>query len=194
MIRRLLILSAIFSLSGIAPASAHLLPGEHGSLAAGFTHPLFGLDHILVMVAVGLWAYRVGGRAVWAVPCSFVAMMGLGFVFALAGGALPFVEPVILASVVTLGLLIAFAVRLPVVASALVVGAFAVFHGFAHGAEIGNAGAAAYASGFAVATVLLHVGGVGIGYGIAKLRQQDDWLARSMGAGTAGAGIVMLLA
>ncbi len=64
MIRRLLILCAVFSLSGIAPASAHLLAGEHGSMAAGFTHPLFGLDHILVMVAVGLWAYRIGGRAV----------------------------------------------------------------------------------------------------------------------------------
>lgn len=194
MIRRFLILCAVFSLSGIAPASAHLLAGEHGSMAAGFTHPLFGLDHILVMVAVGLWAYRIGGRAVWAVPCSFVAMMSLGFAFALAGGALPYVEPVILASVVTLGLLIAFAVRLPVASSALVVGAFAVFHGYAHGAEIGNAGAAAYAGGFAVATVLLHVGGVGLGFGIAKLQRQGDWLARSMGAGTAVAGIVLLLA
>jgi len=194
MILRLFFLCAFFSLSMMSSASAHLLPGEHGSLAAGFSHPLFGLDHILVMVAVGLWAFRAGGYAVWAVPCSFVAMMGLGFAFALAGGVLPFVEPVILASVVALGLLIAFAVRLPVVASAVVVGAFAIFHGYAHGAEIGEAGASAYAAGFAIATAALHAAGVGIGMAIAMQQRHGDWLTRAMGAGTAGAGIVLLLA
>ncbi|MEX2312111.1 MAG: HupE/UreJ family protein [Rhodospirillales bacterium] len=190
---RLIILSAVFSLFMIAPAQAHLLPGEHGSLAAGFTHPLFGLDHILVMVAVGLWAFRIGGPAKWAVPGSFVAMMGLGFAFALFGGALPFVEPVILASVVALGLLIAFAVQLPTVLSVVVVGGFAVFHGFAHGAEIGDAGAAAYATGFALATVALHAAGIGLGIGIAKVRNHGDGLARAMGAGTAVAGLALFL-
>ena len=175
------------------PAHAHLLPSEHGSLAAGFSHPLFGIDHILVMVAVGLWALGAGGRAVVIVPSAFVAVMGAGFLFALAGGSLPFVEPAILASVVALGLLIAFAVRLPVTVSAVVVGAFAVFHGFAHGAEIGAAGAVAYGAGFAMATALLHAAGIGLGFGLARLNVTGDKLVRALGAGTAVAGVALFV-
>lgn len=192
MLKRLLIAAAIL-LPLSTPAHAHLLPSEHGSLAAGFSHPLFGIDHILVMVAVGLWALRAGGRAVFIVPGAFVAMMGAGFIFALAGGNLPFVEPAILASVVALGLLIAFAVRLPVAVSAIVVGAFAVFHGFAHGTEIGAAGALAYGSGFAIATALLHAAGIGLGMGLARLDVTGDKLTRALGAATATAGIALFV-
>lgn len=191
MINRILIATALlFALS--TPAHAHLLPSEHGSFAAGFSHPLFGLDHILAMVAVGVWALGAGGRAVWIVPGAFVAMMGVGFVFALAGGALPFVEPMILASVVAIGLLIAFAVRLPVAASAMVVGAFAVFHGYAHGTEIGAAGALTYGTGFVAATVLLHGAGIGIGAGLVRLQIRGDMIVRVLGAGTATAGLALL--
>lgn len=190
MLKRLFFAVAIL-LPFATPAHAHLLPSEHGSFAAGLSHPLFGIDHILVMVAVGLWAFRAGGRAVFIVPSAFVAMMGAGYLFALAGGSLPFVEPGILASVVALGLLIAFAVRLPVAMSASVVGVFAVFHGFAHGAEIGAAGAFAYGTGFAVATALLHAAGIGLGLGLARLNVTGDKLVRALGAGTAVAGVVL---
>lgn len=186
-------IAAALLLSFSAPAHAHLLPTAHGSFAAGFTHPVFGLDHILVMVAVGLWAFRVGGRATWVVPCAFVAMMGAGFLFALSGGSLPIVEPVILASLVALGLLIAFAVKLPVYLSAIIVGGFAVFHGHAHGAEIGNAGALAYAAGFGVATALLHGLGIGLGMSMGRLQAVGDKVTRSMGGATAMAGVILLL-
>lgn len=194
MLSRLLALTAVATVAFATNAHAHLMPGEHGSFAAGFTHPMFGLDHILVMVAVGLWASRMGGRALWAVPATFVAMMGLGFGFALMGGHLPFVEPAILASVVALGLLVAFAIKLPVAVSMAVVGAFAVFHGHAHGSEIGEAGALMYGAGFAVATAVLHGAGIGLGLLAAKTKTQGDLLARAMGAGTAMAGIALILA
>lgn len=186
------LLAAAVLLSLSAPAHAHVMPSEHGSFAAGFAHPLFGLDHILVMAAVGLWAYSAGRRSAWVVPGAFVTMMLAGFVFALVGGALPFVEPVILASLVAVGLLIAFAVRLPVAVSAVVIGAFAVFHGYAHGVEIGAAGALGYAGGFAVATVSLHAAGIGLGAALGRLPLRGDMIVRALGAGTATAGIALL--
>ena len=151
------------------PAFAHLDPVEHGSFAAGFTHPLFGTDHVLAMVAVGLWAAMLGGRAVWAVPAAFVGVMALGFASSFAGIALPFVEPTILASVVAIGFLVALAVPVPVGVGMAVVGFFALFHGYAHGGEMGEATALRYAAGFAVATALLHAAGVGAGLGLGRL-------------------------
>jgi urease accessory protein len=113
MIKRLAAAAAAVIL-GAGPAFAHLDPGAHGSFMAGVSHPLLGWDHVLAMVAVGLWAAMIGGRAVLAVPLAFVGAMALGFALALAGAPLPIVEPVVLASVVALGLLVAAAVRLPV--------------------------------------------------------------------------------
>ena len=194
MIIRSILCAGLVLAASAGPAFAHLNPGEHGSFAAGFTHPVFGLDHILAMVAVGLWASTLGGRAQWGVPAAFVGAMALGFGFALAGGWLPFVEPAILASVVALGLLIAFAVRLPVALCATVVGAFALFHGFAHGGEIGAAQVAQYGAGFALATALLHGAGIALGFGIQKVLRpmQADMLAtRALGAGTAAAGLAL---
>lgn len=103
------VLAAVAMALTASPAFAHLNPAEHGSFAAGFTHPLSGADHILAMVAVGLWAAMLGGRALFVVPAAFVGVMLLGFVAALLGMPLPFVEPVILASVVVLGLMVALA-------------------------------------------------------------------------------------
>ncbi|TDL81176.1 HupE/UreJ family protein [Palleronia sediminis] len=150
------------------PGLAHVPAGSYGSFAAGFTHPLFGLDHLLAMVAVGLWAGLLGGRAVWAVPAAFVVVMVAGFALALGGAALPVVEPMILASTVVLGLAIAFAIRLDLRVCAAIVGVFALFHGFAHGTELGGAGALRFGAGFVLATVVLHA--VGVAAGIAAGR------------------------
>jgi len=173
-----------------APAFAHLNPDEHGSFMAGFSHPLFGLDHILVMVAVGLWAAQIGGKALWAVPAAFVTTMAIGFGLALAGIDLPFVEPAILASVVALGLLVAMAVRLDTVMSAAIVAVFALFHGHAHGGELGSAGALSFGVGFVIATALLHGSGIALGLGIARL-SGGAIAARIIGGLTAIAGLVL---
>ena len=154
--------------AGTLPAFAHLDPVAHGSFAAGFSHPPFGADHILAMVAVGLWAALLGGRALWLVPAAFVATMAAGFGGALIGAPLPLVEPVILASVVTIGLLAAMALRVPTGAAMAMVGFFAFFHGHAHGGELGAAGALSFAVGFAAATALLHAAGVAAGLGLGR--------------------------
>lgn len=167
MLRRLFT-ALVLIVAGTAPAFAHLDPLEHGSLAAGFTHPLFGFDHILAMVAVGLWAASVGGKALWAVPAAFVGTMAVGFGAALVGMPLPFVEPVILASVIFIGIMVALALPLPTAGVAAVVAFFALFHGHAHGGEMGEAGAFGYAGGFLVATALLHAIGVALGAGLGR--------------------------
>ncbi|WP_026380476.1 HupE/UreJ family protein [Afifella pfennigii] len=189
---RLTALSAAAFFAATAPAFAHLNPGEHGSFAAGLSHPLFGLDHILAMVAVGLWAAMLGGRALFAVPAAFVGTMIAGFLLALFGLSLPFVEPVILASVVVLGLIVAMAVRLPAAAGAVLVGAFALFHGYAHGTELGAASALSYLLGFALATAGLHAAGIGIGLVLGGGRSRPGIaLARGLGGATAAAGIAL---
>ena len=189
MIRRITL--AIAALAAMtAPAFAHLNPEEHGSFMAGLSHPLFGLDHILVMIAVGLWAAQIGGKALLGVPAAFVTTMAIGFGLAVSGVDLPFVEPAILASVVALGLLVAMAVKLDTVASAAIVAVFALFHGHAHGGELGTAGALSFGVGFVVATALLHMAGIGLGLGIARL-SGGAVMARIIGALTALAGLML---
>lgn len=145
------------------PAFAHLNPEEHGSFLSGLSHPIFGADHVLAMVAVGLWAAQLGGKARFGVPAAFVIMMGAGFLLAVGGVHLPYVEPAILASVIGLGLLVALAVKIPAIASAVIVAAFALFHGHAHGGELGSATAMQFGIGFMLSTALLHATGVAIG-------------------------------
>ena len=180
---------------GIAatPALAHVPHGTYGSFAAGFTHPLFGLDHLLAMVAVGLWAGMLGGRALWAVPAAFVTVMIAGFALALTGASLPMVEPMILASTVVLGLAIAMAVRLDIRACAAVVGLFALFHGFAHGTELGGAGTVQFGAGFALATALLHATGVAAGVAAGRMVPRaghaTHTVTRGLGAAVALAGV-----
>jgi urease accessory protein len=161
MLKKLILAGAALA-AGAAPAFAHLDPVEHGSFLAGLSHPLSGADHIVAMVAVGLWATLGAGRAVWQLPATFVGAMILGFAAALAGLGLPFVEPVILASAVVLGLLVAIAAPVPILAGLALVGFFAFFHGHAHGGAIGEAGVATYAFGFIAATAILHIIGIGI--------------------------------
>ena len=189
MIKRIILAFTAFAATA-APAFAHLNPEEHGSFMSGLSHPLFGLDHILVMVAVGLWAAQIGGKALWGVPLAFVTTMAIGFGLALAGIGLPFVEPAILASVVALGLLVAMAVKLDTVMSAAIVAVFALFHGHAHGGELGSAGALQFGVGFVVATAFLHIAGIGLGLGIARL-SGGALAARIIGGLTALAGLVL---
>lgn len=186
MLKRISLALAITAAATL-PAFAHLDPIEHGSFAAGFSHPLFGLDHILAMVAVGLWAAMQSGRAVWIVPAAFVGTMAIGFAAAIAGVPLPFVEPVILASVIFIGIAIALALPIPTGAIAALVGFFAFFHGHAHGGELGEAGAWQFALGFIIATAVLHA--VGIGLGLALGRFGGKALSRVAGAATALGGL-----
>lgn len=185
MLKRLLLTLAITATATV-PAFAHLDPETHGSFAAGFSHPLFGLDHILAMVAVGLWAAQQGGRAVWLIPTAFVGTMALGFLAAVIGMPLPFVEPVILASVIFIGIGIALALPVPTLAVAGLIAFFAFFHGHAHGGELGGAGASQFAMGFIVATAILHAVGIGAAQLFARL--SAPMATRLVGATTALAG------
>ncbi|NJM66428.1 MAG: HupE/UreJ family protein [Acaryochloris sp. RU_4_1] len=144
-------------------AQAHS-EGHSAGFMHGFTHPLGGLDHLAAMVAVGLWATQMGRRAIWAVPLTFVLVMVLGGFLGTAGLAIPFVEQGIAYSVLVLGVLIAAMIRVPIAVSASIVGLFAIFHGYAHGAEMPpTASGVAYGLGFAVATALIHLNGIGLG-------------------------------
>ncbi|MCX7627626.1 MAG: HupE/UreJ family protein, partial [Methylophilaceae bacterium] len=147
-------------------AFAHAGTGMGSGLGEGFIHPFGGPDHLLAMVAVGMWAAQLGGRAVWLIPAGFVGMMAAGGLLGMAGIDLPYVEHGIAASVLILGLLIAGSVRLAAQWGCLLVGACAVFHGYAHGVEMPvTAGAVAYGTGFILATIALH----GLGIALASL-------------------------
>jgi urease accessory protein len=147
---------------GITPALAHIGHGATASFATGIAHPLGGLDHVAVMIAVGLWAALKGGRALWLWPVTFVGVMLIGGAIGMAHVALPFVEPGILASVVALGLLVALAIDLPLAVGATIIGVFALLHGHAHGSEVAeNVGGIQYMAGFALATATLHLTGIG---------------------------------
>lgn len=171
-----------------SPALAHVDPAHHGSFLSGLTHPLSGLDHLLAMAAVGLWAAAMGGRALWALPAAFLGSMILGFALALTGTPLPGVEPMILTSVMALGLLVALAVRLPLGASLGLVGLFGLFHGHAHGGELGAASVATFGLGFALTTAALHGGGLGVGLALRGAT------LRLLGAGTVLSGAWLALA
>lgn len=178
--KRLLSVAALLAL-GAGPAFAH--PGhiETSSFAAGIAHPLSGIDHIAVMIAVGLWAALKGGRALWVWPAAFVGLMLVGGALGMAHVALPFVEPGILASVVALGLLVALAVDLPVITGAAIIGVFALFHGHAHGSEVAeNISGLEYMAGFAVATATLHL--VGIAFAQMMTRANLRLCIRAAGA------------
>ena len=174
-------------------AHAHVGTGDTHGFSHGFTHPLGGLDHLLAMIAVGLWAAQMGGRALWAVPLSFVSVMVLGGALGMAHIEIPFVEQGILISVLVLGVLIAASVRLPVVASSVIVGLFAIFHGFAHGAEMpASTSGVEYALGFVIATALLH--SVGIGLGIASQKLSQPLVVRLAGAAIVVCGVFLWVA
>ncbi|MWD30067.1 protein hupE [Aquicoccus sp. SCR17] len=189
--RLALLTPALTLLASTTPALAHLGPAGHGSLAAGASHPLFGTDHLLAMVAVGLWAALSGGRALWTVPAGFVGAMVAGFLLALAGIGLPMVEPLILGSVIVLGGLVALTIRLPLGAAVALVATFGLFHGHAHGAEMGAATALPYLAGFAGATALLHLAGIGLGRLLTGLGRSLAMRGAGGLVALAGAGFVL---
>jgi urease accessory protein len=157
-------------------ALAHTGHGDTAGLVHGFVHPFGGVDHFLAMIAIGMLAYQLGGRALWLVPSVFVLVMGLGGVIGVAKMQLPYVEAMIAMSIVVLGAAIAFGIRPPVALAAAVAGLFAVFHGYAHGAEMPAAGSAAtYAAGFMAATALLHMFGIALGLVLGRFGQGHDW-------------------
>lgn len=157
-----LILSAAAVLA-TGPALAHT-GAEAGGLAAGFLHPLTGADHVVAMVAVGLWGVFLGRPAPWLLPVAFPAAMAVAGAAGIAGIPLPGVETGIALSGVVLGLAVLFRLRAPLWLALAVVGLFAMFHGHAHGTELpGSANPAAYALGFVVSTGLLHLCGIGFG-------------------------------
>lgn len=173
-----------------APVLAH--PGHDSS---GFAHPFTGPDHLLAMVGVGVWASLLAARrpaAAFLVPAAFVGMMLVGAGAAFAGMKVPLVEAGIVASVLVLGGLITAAVRLPSAAAMAVVGIFAVFHGYAHAAEAPATGTGAYILGFLLATILLHVVGLGLGW-VAR-RAVGDLGLRALGGAVMAGGALVLIA
>ena len=180
---------AMLFVAGLAsPALAHV--GEHaGGLASGLAHPFTGLDHVLAMAAVGLWASQLGRRAMWLLPAIFPAVMAAGAVIGMNGIALPWVEIGIAASVLVLGAAVAFGWQVPVVSSAAIVAVFALFHGYAHGSELPAATSAlGYGAGFIAATIALHVIGLGIG-----VLARRPVMLRTAGGAIAAIGFVLLV-
>ena len=146
----------------VSPALAHTGVGPTAAFTAGVAHPRRGLDHIAVMVSVGLWAALRGNTALWVWPTTFVSVMVIGGALGMTHIAIPFVEPGILASVVALGLMVALAADLPVAVGATIIGAFALLHGHAHGTEAADTlNGLEYMAGFALATATLHAFGMG---------------------------------
>jgi urease accessory protein len=188
--------------TGVAALAAALLPtaalahtgvGDTGGFAHGFWHPVGGLDHVLAMVAVGAFAACLGGRALWIVPAAFVAMMAVGGFIGMEGIQLPFVETGIALSVVVLGLAVALRWKLPVAAASALVGLFAVFHGHAHGGEMPvDASGLTYATGFMLATALLHVAGIGLGLAVGQIGTRSKLVLQAGGGAMALAGVALL--
>lgn len=183
---RMLALTALSLFAGAA--SAHT--GHHAvtGFVSGLAHPVLGLDHLLAMTAIGLWAAQQGGRALWAVPAAFVGAMALGAGLAAAGLLLPYVETGIAASVLVLGLLIAMQQQWGIAIGMSIAAGFALFHGYAHGLEMPQtASFAAYAGGFVLTTLALH--GAGLSIGLIGRRA-----VQIAGAGLAAGGLALVLA
>ncbi|MFT4097543.1 MAG: HupE/UreJ family protein [Rhodoblastus sp.] len=172
-------------------AQAHTGEGVAGGFAAGFLHPINGLDHLAAMVAVGLWGAFLGMPAIWILPIVFPLVMAFGGALGIAGVPLPSVETWIAGSAIILGICVALALRPPLWIAAIIVGAFAIFHGHAHGTELpGAANPLAYALGFVLATGMLHL--AGIGFGLLSRYDLGRYAVRAMGAAIAALGVAFL--
>jgi urease accessory protein len=159
-----IVFGSLLALIAAGPALAHSESSVAGGFAAGFTHPLYGADHLLAMVAVGLWGAFLGRPLIYILPIVFPTVMAGGAILGMAAFQLPPVELGIALSVLLLGLLIAGAKSLPIWAASALVGFFAIFHGFAHGQELPvTADPVGYSAGFVLSTGLLHLLGVGLG-------------------------------
>lgn len=174
-------------------AFAHAGHGDTQGFVLGFAHPFSGLDHVLAMVAVGIWAAQMGRQALWLLPLAFVLLMAVGGAAGMAGLGLPGIEAGIALSSVVLGVMVLAKVQMRALLAAMLVGVLALFHGYAHGAELPVAAAGLhYAGGFVAGTVLLHVGGMMLG--LLHRSWAGNYALRGIGAGIAGAGAVFLVA
>jgi len=184
-------LTAILLLFASSAAFAH--PGHNISgLAAGLLHPFSGLDHLLAMVAVGLWAAQGGGRKVWLLPVAFMTMLTVGAGLAMQWSSLPQVEVGIAVSVLALGLLVALSLQLPALLSVGIIALFGLMHGYAHGLELPqSASPAAYSLGFLAATLTLHLNGIAMGI---ATRKRYVMLAKMMGVAIAASGVCLIVA
>jgi len=175
-----------------SPAMAHTEDGLTGGFISGVLHPISGLDHVVAMVAVGLWGAFLGAPAIWLLPIVFPIVMAFGGVLGIIGVPVPSVEIGIALSAVVLGLCVAFALKPSLWIAAIIVGAFAIFHGHAHGAELpAAADAYTYAAGFVIATGLLHV--AGIAFGLLTRWDLGKIAVRTGGGVIALAGVAFLL-
>jgi len=184
-------ISMLFLLGCAHVASAHEGGGIAGGFYAGFMHPFLGWDHVLAMVAVGLWGAFLGNPAIWLLPVVFPLVMAMGGALGVAGFPLPAIETGIALSALMLGILVVFAARPPSVLAALLVGAFAIFHGYAHGTELPHAAIPLlYSAGFVIATGLLHI--IGILLGLLAHWPWGRIVVRVAGGVIAVAGLVFL--
>jgi urease accessory protein len=184
-----LIAAALFALAG--SACAHEGSAIGGGFSSGFMHPVLGWDHVVAMVAVGLWGAFLGRPAIWVLPIVFPMVMAVGGAIGLSGLHIPAVETGIAVSAVVLGAVVAFAVRPPIWVAAAIVGSFAIFHGYAHGVELPKAAdPLAYSLGFVIATGMLHL--VGIAIGLVVRWPAGKIAVRAVGAAIAMAGIAFL--
>jgi urease accessory protein len=174
-----------------ARAFAHTEGNAAAGFASGFLHPIGGWDHVVAMVAVGLWGAFLGRPAIWLLPIVFPLVMALGGALGVLGVPLPGVEVGIAGSAIVLGAMVAFAVKPPLWVAAVIVGAFAIFHGHAHGTELPEAAnPLAYSLGFVIATGLLHAAGIGIA--LVTRWPHGATLVRACGAAIAALGAVFL--
>jgi len=170
---------------------AHTADGLAEGFAGGFLHPLLGPDHIAAMLAVGLWGAFLGAPAIFLLPVLFPLVMAAGGVLGILGVPLPGIEIGIAVSAIVLGLMVALAAKPHIAVAAIIVGAFAMFHGHAHGTELPDgANALAYALGFVIATGLLHL--AGIGFGLLAQYPPGRIAVRAAGGAIAVAGLVFL--
>lgn len=188
---RLIFICTVFAVALIFVVLIQTDVWQSYSFILGAAHPLLGVDHILVMIAVGLWAVLVGGRALWVVPLTFITTMILGFVAASVGLHAPLVEPAISASIIALGILVALAVKAPVWFCALITALFAFFHGHSHGMEAAATSLASYAVGFTLATATLHA--IGIVLGMVATTSIRQVALRAMGGLTALIGLALMV-
>ena len=170
---------------------AHSDTGMVGGFASGFMHPVLGWDHVAAMVAVGLWGAFLGSTAIWLLPVIFPVVMAFGGALGVAGIHIPSVETGIALSAIVLGLMVAFAIKPPLYISAIIVGAFAIFHGHAHGTELPTAAnPISYSMGFVISTGLLHL--AGIAFGTLTKWSFGEVLVKLGGLVIAGAGVGFL--
>jgi len=172
-------------------AFAHVGQATGQGFLTGFLHPISGADHVLAMVAVGLWGAQLGAPAIWVLPVAFPLVMAMGGMLGFLGLPIPGIEYGIAASAIVLGAAVAFEVRPPIVVAALLVGLFAIFHGHAHGTELPpGQSALLYSMGFVIATGCLHA--MGIGIGTVHRRSWGRKLLRAAGAGVTAGGVFFM--